>query len=74
MKEHNQSLLLPANLAGDIDNLRDDLCNERDGHPRTLANKYHPDKTKGDKATGEENRSLRGYDNITLCMRGYESA
>ena len=37
VKEHNQNLLPPADLAGEIDKLRDDLRNERDRNLRTLA-------------------------------------
>jgi molecular chaperone GrpE len=37
VKEHNQNLLPPADLAGEIDKLRDDLDNERDRNLRTLA-------------------------------------
>jgi molecular chaperone GrpE len=37
MKEYNQNLLPPADLAGEIDKLRDDLRNERDRNLRTLA-------------------------------------
>lgn len=37
VKEHNQNLLPPADLAGEIDKLRDDLRNERERNLRTLA-------------------------------------
>ncbi len=37
VSEQNQHLLPPANLQEDIENLRDDLRNERDRHLRTLA-------------------------------------
>jgi molecular chaperone GrpE len=37
LKEYNRTMLPPANLAGDIDKLRDDLRDERDRNLRTLA-------------------------------------
>lgn len=37
VKEHNPTLLPPADLAGDIDQLRNDLRDERDRNLRTLA-------------------------------------
>jgi molecular chaperone GrpE len=37
VKEHNQHLLPPADWAGDIDKLREDLRIERDRHLRALA-------------------------------------
>ena len=37
MKEHDQNLLPPDDLAGEIEKLRDELRNERDRNLRTLA-------------------------------------
>jgi molecular chaperone GrpE len=37
VRENEQNLLLPADLAGEIDKLKEDLSAERDRHLRTLA-------------------------------------
>ena len=37
VKEHNQNLLPPADLAGEIERLQEELINERDRNLRTLA-------------------------------------
>lgn len=37
VQEHEPNLLPPADLAGEIDKLQEDLRNERDRNPRTLA-------------------------------------